>query len=81
MESKASLQQIQAMSYEVLLKSDNCKLIDTRRTFEFNGWDGGHIEGAYNIDAHWVINDEQMLEIISDRELSINDNIILYGNT
>jgi len=72
----------------VKLAEENVKVLDTRASFIFNGWNGangqagGHIPGAINFSASWLSkfeNDEAIVKELERITVKVENEIVVYG--
>lgn len=90
-ESKTStvVKSISTDDLKTNLEKEDWIIIDTRSNDAFNGWPldgvkrGGHIEGAVDFSATWLNADQEKLDeklqqILKDKEITKDKNVVLY---
>ncbi|MFP4531896.1 MAG: rhodanese-like domain-containing protein [Desulfobacterales bacterium] len=80
--------QLKEISTEELVSRsrNSAKIIDVRPVEAYNGWKlageprGGHIRGAKSLPAKWA-NYMDWIEIVRQKEITPDDDLIVYGNS
>ncbi|HKK10686.1 MAG TPA: rhodanese-like domain-containing protein [Bacteroidales bacterium] len=76
---------ISTSELKAILFQDNTLIIDTRTPEAYNGWTlkeeprGGHIKGAKNFPYQWTNYHFELKDILSEKGITPEKNIILYG--
>ncbi len=77
--------QITTQKLKSLLKEPENTIIDVRSPEAYNGWTleneprGGHIQGAKNFPFHWTNYHFELKDILSEKGITPDKKIILYG--